>query len=134
MGMVVASLSLDQVVSFPVSWLMFLPEANYRKVHDPDSPGGGVGKPATLGNLEGFERDGRFFEMIDGGAYNGDKGKQSTSVAFPPPTDTNENLKPPPPVVEAAYKDSKFVRSLMPSILVVQHYVHSRVAAPAPGR
>ena len=33
-------------------------------VHDPDSPGGAQGIPATLGNLKGLERDGRLFEMV----------------------------------------------------------------------
>ena len=49
-------------------------------VHDPESPGGGVGKAATLGNLLGFERDGPSFEMVDGGSYNGDKGRSEDIV------------------------------------------------------
>jgi protochlorophyllide reductase len=49
-------------------------------VHDPDSPGGGVGKTATLGNLEGFERDGKNFEMVDGQPYNGDKAYKDSKL------------------------------------------------------
>jgi protochlorophyllide reductase len=49
-------------------------------VHDPDSPGGGVGKTATLGNLEGFERDGKNFEMVDGQTYNGDKAYKDSKL------------------------------------------------------
>ena len=48
---------------------------NLISVHDPESPGGGVGKTATLGSLRGFENDGPLFEMVDGASYNGDKGK-----------------------------------------------------------
>ena len=46
-------------------------------VHDPDSAGGAQGVPATLGQLEGFERavssgTGQF-DMVDGGEFNADK-------------------------------------------------------------
>lgn len=49
-------------------------------VHDPESPGGAQGKTATLGNLEGFERDGKNFEMVDGAPYNGDKAYKDSKV------------------------------------------------------
>jgi protochlorophyllide reductase len=49
-------------------------------VHDPDSPGGAQGKTATLGNLEGFLRDGNNFEMVDGQPYNGDKAYKDSKL------------------------------------------------------
>ena len=49
-------------------------------VHDPDSPGGAQGKTATLGDLTGFERDGRFFEMVDGEPFNADKAYKDSKV------------------------------------------------------
>lgn len=49
-------------------------------VHDPESPGGKQGIPATLGNLEGFSRDGRKFEMVDGNPYNGDKAYKDSKL------------------------------------------------------
>lgn len=49
-------------------------------VHDPESPGGAQGETATLGNLEGFERDGKNFEMVDGEPYNGDKAYKDSKV------------------------------------------------------
>mmetsp|Transcript_133697 Transcript_133697/g.387068 ORF Transcript_133697/g.387068 Transcript_133697/m.387068 type:complete len:388 (-) Transcript_133697:24-1187(-) len=49
-------------------------------VHDPESPGGKQGIPASLGNLEGFEKYGRDFEMVDGGAYNGDKAYKDSKL------------------------------------------------------
>jgi protochlorophyllide reductase len=52
-------------------------------VHDPDSPGGAQGKTATLGNLAGFERDGKNFEMVDGGQFNADKAYKDSKVSLP---------------------------------------------------
>jgi protochlorophyllide reductase len=49
-------------------------------VHDPDSPGGAQGKKATLGNLDGFIRDGKKFEMVDGQPYNGDKAYKDSKL------------------------------------------------------
>jgi NAD(P)-dependent dehydrogenase (short-subunit alcohol dehydrogenase family) len=49
-------------------------------VHDPQSPGGAQGVPATLGNLLGLERDGKRFEMVDGGAFNADKAYKDSKV------------------------------------------------------
>jgi protochlorophyllide reductase len=49
-------------------------------VHDPDSPGGAQGKTASLGNLDGFVRDGRNFEMVDGQPYNGDKAYKDSKL------------------------------------------------------
>ena len=49
-------------------------------VHDPDSPGGAQGIPATLGNLEGLIRDGKTCEMIDGQPYNGDKAYKDSKL------------------------------------------------------
>ena len=50
-------------------------------VHDPDSPGGAQGKTATLGDLTGFERDGRLFEMVDGEPFNADKAYKDSKVS-----------------------------------------------------
>jgi protochlorophyllide reductase len=49
-------------------------------IHDPESPGGAQGVPATLGNLLGLERDGKRFEMVDGGAFNADKAYKDSKV------------------------------------------------------
>ena len=53
-------------------------------VHDPDSPGGAQGVPATLGELAGFEKavaDGsRRFDMVDGGAFNADKAYKDSKL------------------------------------------------------
>lgn len=49
-------------------------------VHDPESPGGKQGIPATLGDLEGFSRDGANFEMVDGKPYNGDKAYKDSKL------------------------------------------------------
>ncbi len=49
-------------------------------VHDPESPGGKQGIPATLGKLEGFSRDGKDFEMVDGNPYNGDKAYKDSKL------------------------------------------------------
>jgi len=53
-------------------------------VHDPDSPGGGQGTPATLGDFMGFEKavsdkTGRF-DMVDGGAFNADKAYKDSKL------------------------------------------------------
>ena len=53
-------------------------------VHDPDSPGGGQGVPATLGNFMGFEKavsdnTGRF-DMVDGGEFNADKAYKDSKL------------------------------------------------------
>jgi protochlorophyllide reductase len=53
-------------------------------VHDPDSPGGAQGVPATLGDLAGFEGavadgSGRF-DMVDGGAFNADKAYKDSKL------------------------------------------------------
>mmetsp|Transcript_9630 Transcript_9630/g.20865 ORF Transcript_9630/g.20865 Transcript_9630/m.20865 type:complete len:463 (-) Transcript_9630:57-1445(-) len=49
-------------------------------VHDPESPGGKQGIPATLGDLGGFARDGKNFEMVDGNPYNGDKAYKDSKL------------------------------------------------------
>ena len=49
-------------------------------VHDPESPGGKQGKTASLGDLKGLERDGKNFEMVDGGSYDGDKAYKDSKV------------------------------------------------------
>lgn len=49
-------------------------------VHDPESPGGKQGVPASLGSLEGFSRDGANFEMVDGQPYNGDKAYKDSKL------------------------------------------------------
>lgn len=53
-------------------------------VHDPDSPGGAQGEPATLGDLRGFEEavaggSGRF-DMVDGNAFNADKAYKDSKL------------------------------------------------------
>ena len=50
-------------------------------VHDPESPGGAQGRTATIGNMEGFERDGRNFEMVSGEPYDGDKAYKDSKVS-----------------------------------------------------
>ncbi|KAL7557261.1 hypothetical protein ACA910_001792 [Epithemia clementina (nom. ined.)] len=49
-------------------------------VHDPASPGGAQGVPATLGNLNGLETQGKNCEMIDGGAFNADKAYKDSKL------------------------------------------------------
>jgi protochlorophyllide reductase len=49
-------------------------------VHDPESPGGAQGTPATLGALQGLETDGRACTMIDGGSFNPDKAYKDSKV------------------------------------------------------
>lgn len=52
-------------------------------VHDPDSPGGAQGVPATLGDLAGLEKaaagDGKF-DMVDGGTFNADKAYKDSKL------------------------------------------------------
>ena len=50
------------------------------EVHDPSSPGGNVGLGAGLGDLAGLERDGAAFEMLGGGAYDGDKAYKDSKL------------------------------------------------------
>ena len=58
------------------------------EVHDPESAGGAVGAPATLGGLEGLERaaaraaaGGRpEFEMVDGGPWDGEKAYKDSKL------------------------------------------------------
>lgn len=50
-------------------------------VHDPDSPGGAQGEKATLGDLNGLERDGRNFDMVDGNEFNADKAYKDSKVS-----------------------------------------------------
>jgi protochlorophyllide reductase len=49
-------------------------------VHDPTSPGGRQGVPATLGQLQGLEQLGRQCEMIDGGNFNADKAYKDSKL------------------------------------------------------
>jgi len=50
------------------------------EVHDPSSPGGSVGKGATLGTLNGFIRDGKAFEMVSGEAFDADKAYKDSKL------------------------------------------------------
>ena len=50
------------------------------EVHDPSSPGGSVGKGATLGTLEGLTRDGKAFEMVSGEAFDADKAYKDSKL------------------------------------------------------
>lgn len=52
-------------------------------VHDPDSPGGAQGSPATLGDLRGLREDGKLFEMVDGSKFNADKAYKDSKVSYP---------------------------------------------------
>lgn len=53
-------------------------------VHDPDSPGGAQGVPATLGDLSGFETavasGNAKFDMVDGAAFNADKAYKDSKL------------------------------------------------------
>ena len=49
-------------------------------VHDPESPGGAQGVPASLGNLQGLRDLGKAFEMIDGSSFNADKAYKDSKV------------------------------------------------------
>uniref|UniRef100_A0A7S1XMW8 protochlorophyllide reductase n=1 Tax=Phaeomonas parva TaxID=124430 RepID=A0A7S1XMW8_9STRA len=49
------------------------------QVHDPATPGGNVGPPATLGDLSGL-KGGPLFEMADGGSFDGDKAYKDSKL------------------------------------------------------
>jgi protochlorophyllide reductase len=49
-------------------------------VHDPESPGGAQGVPATLGELKGLSEQGRNCEMINGEKFNADKAYKDSKV------------------------------------------------------
>lgn len=49
-------------------------------VHDPESPGGSRGVPATLGDLRGLAELGKNCEMIDGGDFNADKAYKDSKL------------------------------------------------------
>lgn len=49
-------------------------------VHDPKTPGGDVGAPATLGSLSGLSSDGSNFSMVDGGPYDPDKAYKDSKL------------------------------------------------------
>lgn len=48
-------------------------------VHNPESPGGSQGVPATLGDLKGLEQ-GPYFDMVDGGEFNADKAYKDSKL------------------------------------------------------
>jgi len=50
------------------------------EVHDPASPGGGVGKGATLGDLSGIETQGAAFEMASGEEFDADKAYKDSKL------------------------------------------------------
>jgi protochlorophyllide reductase len=50
------------------------------EVHDPASPGGGVGKGATLGDLSGIETQGAAFEMASGEDFDADKAYKDSKL------------------------------------------------------
>lgn len=50
------------------------------EVHDPASPGGSVGKGATLGDLAGYDRDGAAFEMASGEEFDADKAYKDSKL------------------------------------------------------
>jgi len=49
-------------------------------VHDPESPGGAQGMPATLGDLKGLELQGKDCEMVDGNKFNADKAYKDSKL------------------------------------------------------
>jgi protochlorophyllide reductase len=49
-------------------------------VHDPESPGGKQGVPASLGDLAGLRAQGRACAMLDGGPFNADKAYKDSKV------------------------------------------------------
>lgn len=49
-------------------------------VHDPESPGGAQGVPATLGTLDGLRFQGKDCEMLDGNPFNADKAYKDSKV------------------------------------------------------
>ena len=49
-------------------------------VHDPASPGGAQGVPATLGQLDGLKEQGRACEMLDGQPFNADKAYKDSKL------------------------------------------------------
>jgi len=49
------------------------------QVHDPESAGGNVGSKATLGNMDGLAK-GSGWEMVDGGAFDGDKAYKDSKL------------------------------------------------------
>lgn len=49
-------------------------------VHDPESPGGAQGVPATLGSLSGLQQLGKKCEMIDGNPFNADKAYKDSKL------------------------------------------------------
>jgi protochlorophyllide reductase len=49
-------------------------------VHDPESPGGAQGVPATLGTLDGLRLQGKDCEMLDGNPFNADKAYKDSKV------------------------------------------------------
>jgi len=50
------------------------------EVHDPASPGGSVGKGATLGDLSGIETQGAAFEMASGEEFDADKAYKDSKL------------------------------------------------------
>ena len=50
-------------------------------VHDPESPGGAQGVPATLGTINGLKQFGKDCEMLDGDAFNADKAYKDSKVS-----------------------------------------------------
>jgi protochlorophyllide reductase len=49
-------------------------------VHDPESPGGAQGVPATLGTLDGLRLQGKNCDMLDGNPFNADKAYKDSKV------------------------------------------------------
>lgn len=51
------------------------------EVHDPESPGGKVGRGAGLGNFDGIKEDGAEFELMDGSEFDADKAYKDSKLA-----------------------------------------------------
>jgi protochlorophyllide reductase len=51
------------------------------EVHDPESPGGKVGRGAGLGDFEGIKEDGAEFELMDGSEFDADKAYKDSKLA-----------------------------------------------------
>ena len=51
------------------------------EVHDPESPGGKIGRGAGLGNFEGIQENGAEFELMDGSEFDADKAYKDSKLA-----------------------------------------------------
>jgi len=95
-------------------------------VHDPASPGGAQGEKATLGTLEGLEKEGKACEMVDGGAFNADKAYKDSKVRKDCRRNGNESVV----VLSSLYILCSRVGAVF-YYIAVQCSVYARAAAAA---